>query len=256
MIHRSFVALAALAALAFAVRADALTVPKLTLVVSRDGEPRLHWVFSGTTRGDHVTIEIQESLDGEPFVPWDSFDRAKRKQTVPLGDLEPGAWAWRARAIDSDETTAWSSVAQLTIEAPPTSEGDPPLAAGQRECPAGWVAKVLALANEARADAGIAPLRDHPLLAKAARTRVIDMEASGRLTHDGWVATIQSTGYTAWTLGENIASGYSSPAHVMSGWLASSGHRANLLRASFRDSGVGCVLDSRGRPWWAHDFGG
>jgi len=256
MVHKSFVALAAFASAAIVVPAHGLTTPKLTLIVSRAGEASLRWAFSGNDRRDDVTIEVEEAVDGGAFAPWDSFEPAKRKQTVALGDLDPATYAWRARAFDSDETTGWSSAAELTIEAPPTSEGDPPLAAGQHECPSGWIAEVLGLANEARDAAGLPPLTDHPLLAKAARTRAITMAASGRLTHDGWVATIQSTGYVARTLGENIAQGYGSPAAVMTGWLDSSIHRANLLRTSYRDSGVGCVLDSRGRPWWAHDFGG
>jgi uncharacterized protein YkwD len=38
--------------------------------------------------------------------------------------------------------------------------------------------------------------------------------------------------------------------------MKSSGHRANILSSSYRHSGVGCVMDSRGRLWWTHDFGG
>lgn len=257
MMHRSLVAFALLVVAAAGMApAHALTTPKLKLVVTKKGDASLRWTFSGAAKKDPVTIEIEESLDGTPFLAWDLFDRAKRKQTVALDDLDPGVHRWRARAIDSDELTGWSGIVALEVEAPPTSTGDPPLAAGQRECPDGWIAEVLRLANEHRQAYGLAPLADHPLLATAARTRAIDMAAARRLSHDGWTAVIQATGYRGRTLGENIAEGYGSPASVVSGWMASTYHRANILRSTFRDSGVGCVVDSRGRPWWAHDFGG
>jgi len=252
MIHRALVALL----LFVAAPAYALTVPKLTLVVTKKGDASLRWAFSGNDKRDPVTIEIEESLDGEPFVAWDLFDRAKRKQTIALDDLDPGVHVWRARAIDSDELTGWSGAVALTIAPPPTSTGDPPLVTGQRECPDGWIAEVLRLANDHRRAYGLAPLVDHPLLAKAARIRAIDMAATRQLSHDGWTTVIVSTGYRGRTLGENIASGYASPASVVAGWMASTFHRANILRSTFRDSGVGCVVDSRGRPWWSHDFGG
>jgi len=252
MIHRSLVAL-----VLFAVApAYALTTPKLTLSVSKKGVASLRWAFGGNDKHDPVTIEIEESLDGEPFATWEVFDRAKRKRTLVLDGLAPGAYLWRARAADSDETTAWSGTVGLEIAPPPTSTGDPPLAVGQRECPDGWIAEVLRLANDSRRAAGVAPLVDHPKLAKAARIRAIEMAATRQLSHDGWGAAIQAAGYGARTMGENIAYGYGSPAAVMTGWMNSSGHRANVLRGTFRDSGVGCVVDARGRPWWAHDFGG
>ena len=40
-------------------------------------------------------------------------------------------------------------------------------------------------------------------------------------------------------VGENIAAGYASPEAVMSGWMNSSGHRANILNCNFTEIGVG-----------------
>jgi hypothetical protein len=260
MLHKCLVALATIASLLVVGQAHALTTPKLTLAVSRKGDASLRWNFRGNDRDDPVTVEVEHVLDDAGFAPWKTFDGAKRKQTVPLGTLAAGAHGWRVRALDGDETTGWSSAVELDIAAPPAppepNPGDPPLAAGESECPAGWVAEVLRLANEERHDYGLAPLSNHVNLAKAARRRAIDMAASGSLTHTGWTTIIRLFGYLGGLLGENIAYGYGSPAAVMSGWMGSSGHRANILRSGYRDSGVGCVLDSRRRPWWAHDFGG
>ena len=56
-------------------------------------------------------------------------------------------------------------------------------------------------------------------------------------------------------LGENVAYGYGSVAAVMSAWMNSSGHRANILSSSFAHVGVGRADASNGTPYWTQDFG-
>ena len=85
-----------------------------------------------------------------------------------------------------------------------------------------------------------------------------------------------SVGYSwAWA-GENIAAGQSTPASVMSGWMNSSGHRANILNTNFYEIGVGyyapgsdgsnvrldlnsdCVQEQTNGPfyrYWTQNFG-
>ena len=48
-----------------------------------------------------------------------------------------------------------------------------------------------------------------------------------------------------WVLGENLAWGtgsYGTPRGALDAWMDSPGHRANILKRSFRDMGVGVVL--------------
>ena len=65
-------------------------------------------------------------------------------------------------------------------------------------------------------------------------------------------AASPTTGY-AWSFaGENIAAGQPTVSSVMSGWLASPGHCANIMKAEFRDVAVSCVSQagsSYGRYW-------
>jgi uncharacterized protein YkwD len=64
---------------------------------------------------------------------------------------------------------------------------------------------------------------------------------------------INQLGYNAQAVAENIAWGYTTPESVMSGWMASSGHKANILSANYRE--IGCdYLNSHG-IWWTCDFG-
>lgn len=121
---------------------------------------------------------------------------------------------------------------------------------------------LLALANEARADAGVLPLVWNDGLGEAARVHSSDMAASGCFQHDScnglnWAKRIGK--YYPWlALGENIAMGLDDPRSLHEGWMASSGHRANILGTSFSEFGAGIVLGqtSVGKLAYAtEDFG-
>jgi uncharacterized protein YkwD len=54
-----------------------------------------------------------------------------------------------------------------------------------------------------------------------------------------WSARIGAF-YTGWNaLGENIADDSPSPQAVVTGWMGSSGHRANILNGDYWETGVG-----------------
>ncbi len=65
------------------------------------------------------------------------------------------------------------------------------------------------------------------------------------------------SGYRSWSWGENIAAGYQTPEAVVAAWMTSPGHRANILNASYHDSGVGLAVKSGTRYglYWVQDFG-
>jgi uncharacterized protein YkwD len=50
---------------------------------------------------------------------------------------------------------------------------------------------------------------------------------------------IRATGYSYSSAAENIAAGYSTAASAVSGWMNSSGHRANILNCGLEETGVG-----------------
>jgi uncharacterized protein YkwD len=120
-------------------------------------------------------------------------------------------------------------------------------------------AQVVRLVNVARADAGCAPLHVDARLATAARLHSEDMAKKNYFSHtslDGrspW-ARMGAQGYS-YGSGENIAAGYSTPEAVMSGWMKSSGHRANILNCSSRAIGVGVAKGGSYGTYWTQDFG-
>ena len=62
---------------------------------------------------------------------------------------------------------------------------------------------------------------------------------------------MKSFGITYKTAGENIARGYNTPESVVNGWMNSSGHRANILNATYTRIGVGYVKDGN---YWTQMF--
>jgi uncharacterized protein YkwD len=109
--------------------------------------------------------------------------------------------------------------------------------------------------NALRSSFGIRQLKEHDTLTNKAEDWARHMAATGRLEHSTLSANLGSLQWRA--LGENV--GYSSPTsdtlktiHDM--FVASAGHRANLLNSSFTHMGVGVARDSRGRIWVAEVF--
>lgn len=128
---------------------------------------------------------------------------------------------------------------------------------------ADYADQVVGLVNQHRAGLGLAPLRTSASLQDAAVWKARHMAAYGYMTHDDpapptartWYQRVQACGYTRGGAGENIAYGYASPQSVMSGWLNSAGHRANIENPSYRVLGVGAASSSSGRIYWAQNFG-
>ncbi len=117
-------------------------------------------------------------------------------------------------------------------------------------------AAVRCLLNQERAERGVRRLHGSELLRAAATRHSNDMVARTYFDHDGpaggtLVTRVTRTGYInprmAWTVGENIGWGSGSlgtPKAMVEAWMASPGHRANLLNPAFEDVGVGIALGS------------
>jgi uncharacterized protein YkwD len=76
--------------------------------------------------------------------------------------------------------------------------------------------------------------------------------------HQDLSAVLSSPGYEGWsTHGENLLVGPQGTTtdSMEAAWMASPGHRANILRAAFTSAGVGYAF-SDGHVWVAVEFGG
>jgi uncharacterized protein YkwD len=129
---------------------------------------------------------------------------------------------------------------------------------------------VLCLHNNVRRTHGLRRLRENASLDRAARRHSRQMVRQGYFDHRSpagstLVSRARAAGYLrsafAFTLGENIGWGegeLSTPRSMMRAWMLSPGHRANILRAGFRDLGIGLVAGTpvgTGGGTFTSDFG-
>ena len=109
---------------------------------------------------------------------------------------------------------------------------------------------------------GPAPaLRWNGVLFNAAGAHSTDMAANNYFSHtsqDGRNAgqRITGAGYAWSAYGENIAAGQTSAQAVVDGWLASPGHCANIMNASYADMATACVASSTStyRTYWTMEL--
>jgi uncharacterized protein YkwD len=125
------------------------------------------------------------------------------------------------------------------------------------------------LTNYARSRSGLEPLRPSSILSDAGQAKLAADLSCAEFSHtpcgtpftDVFAAYV--AGATSYTLGENIAWGtgtYGTPREAMNGWLHSSGHRENILRAGYRELGIGYLADQtfqgyEGASLWSQEFG-
>jgi uncharacterized protein YkwD len=174
---------------------------------------------------------------------------------VPLDDGPPRQ-GWSPGRPSSD-TAAEPPVEPepAPAPAPPSAPAPAPAPAAPAPAPAPAAPAVatrdverrlLALADDARRAAGVAPLQAHDGLADVARRWSERLAAEGRsLAHNPDYATQVPGGWSA--VGENVAwiddGGTLSPEEVArrihQGWMDSAGHRENILRPGYTHLGVG-----------------
>jgi uncharacterized protein YkwD len=63
------------------------------------------------------------------------------------------------------------------------------------------------------------------------------------------------SGYPYARLAENVALGYLSAQTVVEGWMASKGHRANILQRDVEETGIGIARSSAGGLYYCQVFG-
>jgi uncharacterized protein YkwD len=122
-------------------------------------------------------------------------------------------------------------------------------------------AEVVRLVNQVRVDAGCQPLTVHPVLVMVARAHSDQMAAPEGFRHnsaDGLTPFQRMTaaGYRYSIAAENIAAGQSTAAAVVAAWMASPGHRANILDCRLAQIGVGMISKpgTEYGTYWTQDF--
>jgi hypothetical protein len=123
------------------------------------------------------------------------------------------------------------------------------------------VVRVVELTNVERQKAGLGPLAINPALNQAASGYAAVLASTSCFAHTcgpvpDFAARAANAGYTGWTgLAENIAGGQRTPEQVVSSWMNSPGHRANILNGAYNEIGVGIATGGPYGIYWAQEFG-
>lgn len=100
--------------------------------------------------------------------------------------------------------------------------------------------------NAERSSNGLNSLSINSKLNVAAQNKAADMAANDYWAHNSpsgktpWTF-ISASGYQYQTAGENLAYGFQTSSETIAGWMASPGHRANILNSSYTEVGFGIL---------------
>ncbi len=118
--------------------------------------------------------------------------------------------------------------------------------------------QVVALVNKERQSKGLKPLAINWEVARVARYKSNDMRDRNYFNHTSPTYgspfdMLKKFNIVYSTAGENIAKGQKTAQAVMTAWMNSEGHRANILNASFTEIGVGYSAGG-GSTYWTQMF--
>ncbi len=118
--------------------------------------------------------------------------------------------------------------------------------------------QILALVNAERKKAGVPLLTLSTEVSSVAQVKAQDMATNGYFDHNSPTygspfSMLSSFGVTYRSAGENIAKGQQTASAVMTAWMNSSGHKANILSTNYTQLGVGYAANN-GSPVWVQMF--
>jgi uncharacterized protein YkwD len=122
--------------------------------------------------------------------------------------------------------------------------------------------RIFDLINAERRRQGLPALLYNPQLDRMAKIQAQNMARFQKMAHvipESNLPTLtdraRDSGYPYARLAENVALGYPSAETVVEGWMASKGHRANILQRDVEETGIGIARSSAGGLYYCQVFG-
>lgn len=211
-----------------------------------------------SSRGGSITGVVRPDPSGVPSTPPPATPPAPTptgggSYVVKAGDTlskiaaaklgSPGKW----NVIYTANKTVIGSNPNLIL--PGQRYKIPGTAASTPTVPSTVAAEVTKLVNAERAKTGLGTVTEDASLNLYAAAWSSVQARDGVMKHS-------DLNFKGSPRGENVAVGHPSAAVVMQQWMASPGHKANILSSGFTRIGAGMVKDSSGRPYWTQVFAG
>lgn len=122
--------------------------------------------------------------------------------------------------------------------------------------------KVFESVNKEREKAGVPTLERDSRLDEAAAVRAKEIQSAydkygtchRRLDGENFKDIFSEYGISVSSWGENAACRVKSPGNVMSAWMKSEGHKANILKAKYTQIGIGIYQHPNGTLDWVQLF--
>lgn len=174
-----------------------------------------------------------------------------------LNELEAGTQPEEEQPVDEqpeEEQPAEQPEEEQPVEEQPAEEPEQPVETPVSE--ADYAAQVVELVNVERAKMGLPALAMNSGAQQAAQLRaaeIVEVFSHDRPDGSACYTALTEIGVSYRAAGENIAMGYPTPEAVVDGWMNSEGHRANILRDTFSEIGVGYVVED-GTAYWVQMF--
>jgi uncharacterized protein YkwD len=175
-----------------------------------------------------------------------------------LGEARPWTAARRIASMVAMLVASMSFVSVATAHGRGCAAGHTTIAHASR---AQLQRAVVCLVNQQRHSRGLPGLRENSRLNRSAQGWTNVMVTHRDFSHGAdFAARISAVGFDWSNVGENIATGYSTPTAVVKAWMASKGHCQNILNPMYRYVGTG-VSDNSIAGYstlggtWTQDFG-
>ncbi len=159
----------------------------------------------------------------------------------------------------ASENSSTSTAPKVSLPEPLVATGSP-----ANKNSALTVSGVVMLTNKEREKESLGDLSLNAKLSLSAEKKAMDILAKGYFAHVspsgvGPAELAQSVGYDYLSIGENLAlGGFKDDADLVAAWMASPGHRANILGSHYKEIGVAVVYGSyNGQNEWVavQEFG-
>lgn len=219
-----------------------------------------------SSSGSITESDFSVATPGEPTDTSEAESSTPSTAQISSADLTPASSSTAStttKQTTSTSATIKSSPATTATAAPTTTTSVPTTTTSVNmgdfsgSFDSGKAEAVLALVNEAREAEGLSALSWSSTLVTSAKIRAPEIVVKWSHSRPG-MDNVENSWSTAFSsnkgsIGENIAKGYSSSQGVFEGWMASEGHKENILDSRFAKMGIACYY-CNGTYYWVQHF--